>query len=257
MFKTLDQQETIFSMLKEHGYELKELKGADLYCGRGDWKEVDGGKRHELYKDLLKWMSNRMMKIIISGVDLNKFKSMCQKNDKLKRYDYLVWQYLHIVLAIHKKECRKKKYKRKEDELRPKKNNKGKTIFIIDQLKEHEKELSNLLSKKPSWVDQYFSCKVPDEFRLCEIVDTAYFVRSHQANLIQLADLVAYVVRRYAELKENYHSKRFEGELEKINNWYNILEDSFIRSSHVVRKRSKNVPLAEAYKKLRPESLMY
>jgi hypothetical protein len=185
------------------------------------------------------------------------FDEIKAEDDRIRRYPYLVWQYLHIVLAYNRSETRRKQYARKPTERRPSKNNKGKAFFIFDQLDEHESQLSELLYNRPSWLNDYFNDHVPEEYLLSEVCDTAYFIRSHHANIVQLADLVAFAIRRYAELFAKNDSERFEGEKDLIMEWYEILKPAFMGSQHVVRKTTKDAPLADFFREVRPSELMY
>ena len=125
---------------------------------------------------------------------------------------------MHLALAIQRRH-------------KDKRGNKGKTLLILDQQREFEKSVSRILSSPPPWTDGYYGCSTATK-RLDQIIDTAYFVRSHHASFVQIADLIAYAARKYAEL-ETGETEKYEGELKKIETWYQeIIYPTLIERRH-------------------------
>jgi len=71
---------------------------------------------------------------------------------------------------------------RLESENKSKKNNKGNTFVVLDQ-QSFQKEVENLISE-PIHISKF-----------TQIIDTAYFGKSHYSKLIQIVDLLAGIIR--------------------------------------------------------------
>ena len=76
-------------------------------------------------------------------------------------------------------------------------NNKGHTFLIFDDNKVKADTLSDLLWKPPAWTDDYYGRKKRQD-PLDQIIDTTFSIKSHHAGLVQVADLFAFIFRRYA-----------------------------------------------------------
>ena len=199
---------------------LSEIKARDIYRGNGVWRQVSPEIRDKVIEFYLQWLIDRNHKVIISAIDNKKFFDIKKKSefkiiaDKIK-YPYLLGG-LHIALVIQK-------------ENRKKDSNKGKTLLIFDQEDEFENDLTELIFQPPDFIDEFvdFDAK-KEKSRLNQIIDTAFFVRSHHSAMAQVADVVSYLFRLNIELNDYGHSEKYKGETKKISKWINLISSQLI-----------------------------
>jgi hypothetical protein len=208
-------------LLKEAGLSsFSELKARELYSGDGPWSGVDGEERHALYAAMLKWLCGRPHRVLASVIDDGVFCGKVTSKDPVAvqlRAPYVAGA-LHLALMVQRANQGSDK-------------NKGRTILIFDSQDQLEKEVSQLLYSPPGWTDDYYGYENGE--RLDQIVDTAYFVRSHQASFVQIADLVAYVLRKHAELAQHGFKDKYAGEATRIGKWVGMLQSSMMPRSYV------------------------
>lgn len=121
----------------------------------------------------------------------------------------------HLMLAVQKA-------------LQGKHGTKGNTVFIFDNENREEKKFANLIASPPAWSDAYYK-KGKKQRRLDQIVDVPYFGDSKEVSLIQLADFLAYFLRRYIEIREEAVPLRYAGEDEKT--WTDAIKKRLISLS--------------------------
>jgi len=243
MHKSQNEFADIVRTVQERaGIDFAELKAKDLYAGRGIWAQsncgLDGRERQELYRDILIWFRQRRHKVVLSVIDNEAFFRLVDENGIAEELGVpYVAAALHLALMIQRRHKNKK-------------SNKGKTLLIFDQQKEFEKQVSRILAFPPPWTDEYYEWDGEGD-RLDQIIDTAYFIRSHHASFVQVADLIAYAVRKYVELKAG-EPEKYEGELKKIESWYQeIIYPTLIERRHCLPPG--NDPLTMLYRALTPE----
>jgi hypothetical protein len=136
---------------------------------------------------------------------------------------------------------------------------KGKTVVIFDEEGEHDKRLIKLLSHDLSFTDAFTQVEIPKSNkrqaeleRLCQIVDIPFFSKSEHSQLIQIADLVAFVVSRYIQLKSFGVSPAFEDELAVIEEFYVGVKDSLVKPVHI-NPPAKGDALTSFYQEIRPQ----
>jgi hypothetical protein len=84
--------------------------------------------------------------------------------------------------------------------------------------RERERErFTDLVLRPPAWTDSYYSRDKKQE-PVDQLVDAPYFADSRDVALLQLADFIAYFLRRYAEL-ENGDRERYAGERLQVTEW--------------------------------------
>jgi hypothetical protein len=127
----------------------------------------------------------------------------------------------HLMLAVQKY-C--------QDEQR----NKGNTVFVFDNHERDRMRFTDLIKRPPDWSDGYY--RKPKQRRFDQVIDVPYFGDSKDVALIQLADFLAFILRRYAEIHEGVDGPRYGGEDEKIDAWISILKESEIPSRHLYKK---------------------
>lgn len=245
LFKTQKEHGNIIETLSEADINSKELKAAEIYRGRNDWKDVSSEFRDKVYEYLLNWAVERTCKFIVCPIDSKKFFEEKKKNNKLCNKFNFPYEAaaFNSILAVQR-------------EFRNKKNNKGRTVMIFDEQKEHDKRLLSLLEEDISFTDTYTGYKKPPRKkappRLDQIIDIPHFSKSHMSVVIQIADIAAYVVNRYIQLTSDSKIKTYEGELKKIKKWYKIIGDNII--THTSIEPPGKDELIKFYKNMRPNN---
>lgn len=209
----------VFHILKEV-IPVKEIKAYEIYRKKGSWRTIDPETRDKIIKYYLDWLKDRNHKIILSAVDNKSYFDLIEKeadNLFLKTFTspYL-FASTHIALVIQRLN---KKLK----------SNKGKTLLIYDEQSEFENELSDIIYCPPDFIDDFVEFEERTEkYRLNQIIDSAYFVKSHHSTLAQAVDVVAFFYRLYLELNFYGVSESYSGEKIKVNNWIKIIEPCFV-----------------------------
>lgn len=118
-----------------------------------------------------------------------------------------VWRFLgfHLILSLQKKFQKEEKTK-------------GNTILIFDNEERERARFTDLIINPSAWSDLYYD-KSKNQKRLDQIVDVPYFADSKEVSLIQVADFVAFFLRRYLEIKDNHIEPKYLTELEVLGQW--------------------------------------
>ena len=113
------------------------------------------------------------------------------------------------------------------------KGNKGLTVFVMDHNHQCMPSLSDGLYKSDPWYDGLYQVRKrfrgkqkwqerTDTNRFDQIVNTAFAIKSEHSTLVQVADVISYIYRRYLELQNN--EEAYEGETDLYNTWVRKLE---------------------------------
>lgn len=139
-----------------------------------------------------------------------------------------VWRFLgfHLCLAIQK-------YCQREEK------NKGNTLLVFDNEEREQMRFTDVLMRPPAWGDAYYARGKKQE-ALDQIVDVPYFGDSKEVALIQVADFVAFFLRRYAEIKEGLTPVRYPDEAWKIDGWIKTLASVSVGRSFMYPKVGRN-----------------
>lgn len=209
------------------GKKLNELHTRDFYSGSGVWHAVKGPIRSVVISEIFKWLADRKHKII--------YTSACKKDylemKELKRIPAelnTVWRFLgfHLALALQK-------YCQRESGI------KGNTLLVFDNEEREQMRFTDVLQRPPGWSDEYYGRKKRKE-ALDQIVDVPYFGDSAEVALIQVADFVAFFLRRYAEIRDNLTPPRYPDEAGKIDGWTRTLSAISIGRSFMYPKVGRN-----------------
>jgi hypothetical protein len=207
---------------------VNELKGQQIYRGRGAWRNIHSESRDEVIEFYLNWINERSHKLIISAVDNAKYFQFLEENPHHLYSETLQSPYLfcglHVAMTVQK-------LNRNQD------RNKGKTILIYDEQDEFSNRLTELLFDPPEFIDEFVACDLKkEETRLSQIIDSAFFVKSHHSSMAQVVDIVAYLVRLYLELNYYDADEAYIGEKAKINDWVDRIRDKFVQLSTMYPK---------------------
>jgi hypothetical protein len=186
------------------GKTVTEFHARDFYSGRGIWKGSDGNMRSEVISAVFQWLRERKHKIVFGAIDKQRYSALAA--DPRVNGVGTLWCTLglHQLLSLQK--------------AHQKDGAKGHTVIIFDEELFEKDRITDLVSAPPPWTDTYYSKKKKDK-QLNRIVDVPYFGDSKKVHLLQVADLVAYLLRRYAELVDGKHQEKYAGELSKVSAW--------------------------------------
>lgn len=234
-------------LLNKHGINVTELKSAQIFRGRKEWSSVTPAVRKQVFSDLLKWVNERSCKLIVCPIHSEKFFELKKANHQFAtklHYPYEAGAF-NVLLSLQRL-----KYGSP--------SNKGKSVVIFDEEGEHDKRLIKVLSDDLSFTDGFTQIQIPKSKkkqqeieRLCQIIDIPFFSKSEHSQLIQIADVVAYVVSRYIQLKSFGIQPSFDDELTVIEEFYLGIKESLIPPAHI-NPPIKGDPLAEFYLNIRP-----
>jgi hypothetical protein len=196
--RTREEFKGIFDDMQQQFQEsLKEFKGAKMIFGRDRWRKVDPETRQRITRFLCNWVVERKHHIVLAAIDRERFKQSDRSRFPKVGDDPWLACSLHIALQIQKHHQSMKK-------------NKGRTFLFIDENKQGADKLSELLFKPPEWTDPYYGRR-KNQARLDQLIDSSFAVKSHHAGLVQVADMYALILRRYAELHEYGYSELWKG----------------------------------------------
>lgn len=241
MHKTSAEFREILTILREHDIPLEELKAEEIYGGRGPWEHVDGEPRHRIFDIYLRWVESRGHKIVISLVDNQRFFDLKEEGSQIAAWlevPYVAGA-LHVALAIQRKQ-------------QTWKENKGKTVLIYDEQLQYQNKVMEIVAQPSEKTDPYYKYGGKKE-RLDQIIDTAYYACSHFSILVQVADTIAFIARRHAELCSYGFDERFDGECTRIENWIERIQRHLIERRHVYPPGQ--VPIISFYKTIAPQPM--
>lgn len=190
---------SLSSFLSKHPSAPKELKTKAFINGKGGWSIVPSDERKKFLTDMCE-LASEVSKIYGFGMSFQAFDHVCaDKNYTLPcGKNYWALNGMFISGLIQKK-------------MQGQPNNKGLTVLIFDDNKAHMPKVSDGLYLAEPWFDGLYQqnkkvrgksqwCTPPQHERFDQIINTAFAIKSEHSSLVQLADAVSYVYRRYLEL---------------------------------------------------------
>lgn len=218
---------------------IAEIKGSDLYYGNGRWRGVDGKVRHAAIRSLCQWLVERKHSLALAALDVSRYPD----SDLAARTELDLWTAgaVHIALQVQKAHQGMKR-------------NKGVTFLVFDEQKVRGGALANLLFDPPVWSDDYYG-RSRRQAQLDQIADTAFFAQSHHIGLVQIADMFAFVFRRYSEIRDYDHPEGFPGEIDQLTDWIDLLGSRLLQQSHRWPQKAQS-ELGKAFGSLAPAALL-
>ncbi len=219
-----DWQELLDTLTRAVGRRIVELHTRDFYAGNGVFRDIGGGDRANLITQIFDWLSERRHAVVYSSVVKQSYFDAFGAGripDELNT----VWRFLgfHLILAMQK-HCQRHE--------RPK----GHTIFVFDNEERERMRFTDLIARAPDWSDTYYS-RGRNQDQLDQIVDCPYFGDSRDVVLIQLADVVAFLLRRYAEVRSGLVGPRYADEDARLAGWMQTLKQRAIQPAIYPRRR--------------------
>jgi hypothetical protein len=187
------------------GKPVQEIHTRDFYAGNGPWRGINGPQRAEIIGSVMLWLAKRKHSLVYCAVDKTKFSREFPEDRRYADVKSL-WRFLglHLVLCIQKQHQKIGK-------------NKGNTVLIFDNEERERERFTDLILNPPAWTDSYYE-RPKKKDALDQIVDAPYFADSQDVPLLQVADFVAYFLRRHAEL-ESGEDEHYQGERKQICCW--------------------------------------
>lgn len=242
MHRTKEAWEDFLLMLsKIRKRRINEFHTRDFYAGNGPWRGLDGPERAKIISAILNWWGKRKHHLTFTALDKKIFRDM-KKNDELFEECENIWQTaaIHIVLSIQKNHQSISK-------------NKGHTLLLFDRENREEKRFSDFIYKPPGWTDNYYG-RIAKQTQLDQIIDVPFFGDSQQVLLLQVVDVIAFILRRFAEIKEGKSNLRYKDEVNRLESWVKLIKKRLYPSS--CRWASKGLNKVQTmFDKLAPNTL--
>jgi len=210
---------------------LDEIKGSQIYRGRGAWADIHPESRDQVIEFYLDWISQRPHQLLISAVDNSRYFGYVHNHPDDTHTVVLPYPYLfsglHIATTVQRLN-------------RGHEKNKGKTLLIYDEQSEFSGQLAQLLFDPPEFIDDYVAFDEKSEkSRLSQVVDTAFFVKSHHSSMAQVADIVSFLVCLHLRLQFYGMPEAYDGEKLKIASWVGRIGHRFASVPSMYPKTSR------------------
>ena len=206
------------------GRKLDELHTKDFYAGNSPFKKMDGPTRAKYISEIISWFCERKHDFVYSAVHKAEYEKS-RAAGKLHAELSTPWiaGAFHCVLALQRAhQCEKK--------------TRGHTLLIFDNKGHDEGPLTNLVVNPPQWSNTYYGRGNRDA-ALSHMVDAPYFADSKQVPMIQVADFLAYFLRRYVEIAENLVPPKYEEEEPRIRSGSGRYPSGALGSTTFTRQR--------------------
>jgi hypothetical protein len=225
----------LLDLSKKVGQDFQELHTRYFYAGAGLWKALTGQQRSDAIDLFIKWFAERKHHVVFSAFDKKRYSDM-QAEGSIPAEIETVWRAMgfHVALAIQRN-------------FQSEAKNKGNTIFVFDEEVKEETRFNALLKTPPVWSESYYDKKKKNA-PLCQIVD------SKNVAMLQVADFLAYFVRRHIEIAENAVPEKYKGEAEKVKAWFDQIRARTIPYQSMYPKRQR-CATAELFWSLAPECI--
>lgn len=227
------------------GRQIIEIHTRDFYSGNSPWRDLDGNQRSSIIDTIFYWLRERRHSIVYTAIDKRIF------NENFRDEEYYndirtLWRFmaLHIALSIQK---------HFQGSIRGRNrtlNSTGHSVLIFDNEEREEKHFSDMIVNAPDWTDSYYDRK-PNQEKFSQIVDVPHFVDSKDVGLIQLADFLCFFLRKFIELRMGYSTPVYDSEIEKVNNWAELILNQSIPRRNIFINRGR-CATAELFYKYAP-----
>ena len=207
--------------------QIDELHACDFYAGNTPFRGLTGDQRSNVITAVHDWLTERKHNVVYSAVNISQFNASRTKG-ALPSELGTVWQFLgfHLVLSMQK-------YGQAF------KHGKGRTVYFFDRVVTEQDKFINLVTNPPTWSEAYYNKRKKDD-PLDQVLEVPAFVDSKQTVLIQVADLFAFGIRRYAELCEGFGKPKYKEELDKLTMWCKLFAQQSIGRQHIYPRQSVN-----------------
>ncbi|MDP2918777.1 MAG: DUF3800 domain-containing protein [Dehalococcoidia bacterium] len=218
-----DWQELLATLSDITHRTIIELKTSEFYPGNGVWRNLDGVQRANVIESIFDWLIQRKHSVVYSSIVKNSF-NVGKGTQIIPIEINSVWQFLgfHITLAIQKYS-------------QPEQVPKGYTLLTFDNRSQDESQFIELIKNPPAWSEDYYAKKTKQS-ALDQIIDVPHFSDSKDIGLLQVADFLAFFLRRYAEIKEGLSIPAYTDEETRLDGWMTKFRQLIIPSSNIYMK---------------------
>jgi len=231
------------------GKEITEIHTHEFYRGNGVWRGIDGPQRSAIIDVIFEWLLERKHHVIFTAIDVNKFFEEHKENQFSQDIESL-WQFLSFHITLSLQRCMQGA---KRGGTKRKKETKNNSVLVFDHQHREQNNFTELLLNPPDWSRTYYD-KVKHQYDLAKIIDVPHFVDSKQVGMIQLADFISFFLRKYLEIENGFEEESYDGELDKLREWYGMIESRCICLSNTFPKKGR-CKTAEYFYDFIPESL--
>ncbi|MDO9507861.1 MAG: DUF3800 domain-containing protein [Thermovirgaceae bacterium] len=200
-----DWADFLESLSLRTGRPVDEFHTRNFYRGNRLSRTINGNERAEVISAILDWLAVRRHRITFSAILKSRFES-ARTDPRLKDLG-TPWSAaaFHCVLTLQ----------RAHQEL---KGSRRQTVLIFDREVAEEDRFSELIKDPPDWSREFYGLP-RDTAPLDTLLEAPLFADSRLVLLIQVADMVAYLLRFHAELQEGLSQESYPGEREQIEEW--------------------------------------
>jgi len=215
-----DWKDLLHTLSRIVGRPVDEIHTRDFYAGNDKWRALPGNQRAEVITATFDWLRARKHDVVYVGVEKTAFYAS-QKAGRLPGEVNTLWRFmgLHLLLCVQKAHQTLEKTK-------------GHTLFVFDNEERERMRFTDLIANPPAWTDSYYG-KGKKQTRLDQVIDVPYFGDSTEVHLLQVADFIAYFLRRHVEITGGYSKERYEHEADKIAGWLQTLQACSLRPRYV------------------------
>jgi hypothetical protein len=224
------------------GRQVVELHTREFYAGNGIWRDrLDGPERAGVFTAIFDWLAERRHHVVYSAVLKESYYRAFRAGDIPDGLN-TPWRFLgfHLTLALQKLGQREEGVK-------------GHTLFIFDNEERERLRFTDLIARPPAWSDEYYD-RGAQQDQLDQIIDVPYFGDSREVVLLQLADLVAFILRRYGEIEDGRVGPRYHDERQRIAAWANSIAARSIGRSFMYLRRGRSYA-QELFYQYAPQSI--
>lgn len=221
------------------GGEGRELKCAEVIRGKGPWSKIDGNVRRNFVENILGWVADRRHDVAMAAVVRQQLTTTPPPCPELKK----PWAACGAHIALQLQRAHQSKPK-----------NKGRTVLVVDNNPRELDAFAGFVMRPPSWTDDYYGRPSRQE-PLSMLIDTPFAVKSHHIGLIQVADLIAGVLRLHTELADFDAPEAYPGQAEHVSEWVGVVAERLLPKSHRWPARSTS-ECAQWYRSVAPPSLL-
>jgi hypothetical protein len=233
---------------------IEEFHTRHFYRGNGIWRGLDSQQRTAMLERILKWLAERNHKIVFSAVEKQKLDAadLTGKEEFIRngKADYWKLAALHLFLSIQKLHQQEQGIK-------------GHTVIIFDHGGNGD-EAADVVLNPPLWSDSFYGYQrliqkrkgeIPNpEPPLSVLVDVPYFADSRHVGMLHVADLFAYLLRHYAELRAGHTAEKYDGELNKVAGWVSQIASLVVPDNF--RWKAGRCVCSNFFREAAPESLL-
>lgn len=219
--KTADFDARLEALFARHPGARTELKTKRFINGSGGWRQIDAEERKAFLTDVCRLAVSNGGKVYGFGLSFNAFDTaVAAGHGHPFGNSYWLAGALFTGCLVQKK-------------MQTVRNSKGLTVVIMDDNKQEMPALSDALYDADPWFDGLYQIQTRRRGttvwqartaadRFDHIVNTAFAIKSNHSSLVQVADAISYVYRRYLELKSV--AEVWPGEQDYYQSLIDILE---------------------------------